>query len=291
MPWVPPGQTVVLPGRGEMFVRRHQHPDPAAPTLLLLHGWTASADLQFFTAYQALAAHYSFVAIDHRGHGRGLRSAQPFSLEEVADDAAATVRALGIDRVVTVGYSMGGPISMHLAHRHPGLVSGLVVQATALEWKSTWTERLRWRAVRLLGPIIRSWVYPRWLHFGMARVLEADHSLLPYVAWIEAEVCRGDARSIVQAGHALSRHDARPWATRLGVPAASLITTADRLVLPGKQRALATALSAYVIELHGDHVSMWQHPEQFSDATLALVDHVTGRTGAQPGARSGDQAS
>ena len=70
LPWLPPGRTMVLPGRGEMFYRHHQHPDPTAPTLLLLHGWTASADLQFFTAYEALAAEHSFIAIDHRGHGK-----------------------------------------------------------------------------------------------------------------------------------------------------------------------------------------------------------------------------
>ncbi len=53
MPWLPPGHTMVLEGRGEVFYRHHRHPDPAAPTVLLLHGWTASADLQFFTAYAA----------------------------------------------------------------------------------------------------------------------------------------------------------------------------------------------------------------------------------------------
>src|SRR5687768_16475505 len=92
LPWLPPGRTVRLEGRGEMFVRWHQHPDPTAPTLLLLHGWTASADLQFFTAYEALAEHYSFVAVDHHGHGRGLRSSIPFTLELAADDAAGVVR-------------------------------------------------------------------------------------------------------------------------------------------------------------------------------------------------------
>ena len=84
-----------IEGRGEFFVRVHRHADPAAPVVLLLHGWTASSDLQFFTAYEALAERYSFIGIDHRGHGRGLRSPDPFTLEDAADDAAAVVRALG----------------------------------------------------------------------------------------------------------------------------------------------------------------------------------------------------
>src|SRR4051794_3479218 len=96
LPWLPEGRTIVVPSRGELFYRRHRHPDPDAPTLLLLHGWTASADLQFFAAYEAFAAEYSFVALDHRGHGRGLRASTPFTLEDAAEDAAALVRALGI---------------------------------------------------------------------------------------------------------------------------------------------------------------------------------------------------
>src|SRR3954447_8975903 len=101
LPWLPEGRTLVVPDRGELFYRRHQHPDPSAPTLLLLHGWTASADLQFFAAYEALARDHSFIAIDHRGHGRGLRPTEPFTLEDAMEDAAALVRALGIESVVT----------------------------------------------------------------------------------------------------------------------------------------------------------------------------------------------
>ena len=44
-----PGRTVNVPGRGEFFIRHSQHADPSATTVLLLHGWTASSDLNFFT--------------------------------------------------------------------------------------------------------------------------------------------------------------------------------------------------------------------------------------------------
>ena len=133
---MPEGRLVRVEGRGELFARLHRHPDPDAPVVLLLHGWTASIDLQFVTAYEALAARCTFVGIDHRGHGRGLRTPDAFTLEDAADDAAALVRQLGLGPVIAVGYSMGGPISMLLARRHPDLVRGLVVQATALAWNA-----------------------------------------------------------------------------------------------------------------------------------------------------------
>ena len=286
IPWLPEGRTLMLPGRGEAFVRMHRHADPAAPWLLLLHGWTASGDVQFFTAYEALAQHYSFVAVDHRGHGRGMRTTRRFELEDAAADAAAVVGQLGIGPVITIGYSMGGPISLLLAHRHPQLVRAMVVQATALEWRATRFERARWKTVRLVGPMMRSWAYPRWLRYGLTKLLGVGHELEAFVPWVEAETRRGDPLAIVQAGRALSRYDARPWAGSLGKPAAMLLTSRDRLVLPHKQRELAAALRAHVVEVDGDHLVTLESPKVYSDATLALVDHLTGRLAATGAAAS-----
>ncbi|MGB8857880.1 MAG: alpha/beta hydrolase [Ilumatobacteraceae bacterium] len=276
MPWLPPGHTMVLPGRGEVFYRHHQHADPAAPTLLLLHGWTASADLQFFTAYEALAEHYSFVAIDHRGHGRGLRSPVKFELVDAADDAALLVQGLGLAPVITVGYSMGGPISLLLTQRHPQVVRGLVVQATALEWRALWSERLKWKTVHILGPMLRSGVFPRWMRWGIRRLLGPNHPMQRYVPWVASELHRNDTFSVVQAGQSLSRYDAREFAPGLGKPAASLITTRDRLVKPRKQRQLADALNAFVIEIADDHLVSWTSPDEFSKTSVQLVQHVVG---------------
>lgn len=276
MPWLPPGHTMVLPGRGEVFYRYHRHVDPSAPTLLLLHGWTANADLQFFTAYEALAEHYSFVAIDHRGHGRGLRSPAKFELADVAEDAAQLLQGLGLTQVVTVGYSMGGPISMLLTQQHPELVRGIVVQATALEWRASRLERVRWKTVHVLGPMLRSSVFPRWMRWGIRRMLGEHHPLAVYVPWMAAELSRDDTFNVVQAGQSLSRYDARLFASALGKPAASLITTRDRLVTPRKQRALADALNAYVIEIPDDHIVSWTSPDAFAKASVELVRHVVG---------------
>ena len=72
----------------------------------------------------------------------------------------------------------------------------------------------------------------------------------------------------------LSHYDAREWAASLGKPAESLVTTRDRLVKPRKQRALADALNAFVIEVPADHLAAWTSPEAFAKATVELVRHV-----------------
>lgn len=274
IPWLPEGRTLLVPGRGELFYRFHRHPHPDAPIALLLHGWTASGDLQFFTAYEALAEHCSFITIDHRGHGRGLRSEERFELEDVADDAATLIQALGVAPVIAVGYSMGGPLALLLARRHPDLVRALVVEATALEWCSSRLDRVRWKTVRIIGPMLRSFAYQRWLRHGIRRLLGKGHPTLVYVPWLSGEMRRNDAQAIVQAGQALSRFDARPWAAELHKPAVAMITTRDRLVKPRKQRALAEALGAEVRELVGDHLSAWVHPDEFAATTVELVELV-----------------
>lgn len=278
LPWLPPGRLVRVDGRGEFFVRIHEHPDPSAPVLLLLHGWTASADLQFFAAYRALAERWSFVAIDHRGHGRGLRTGQPFSLVDAADDAASVVRELGIERVVPVGFSMGGPISMYLTRRHRELVRALIVQATAMEWRRARRDRMSWYGLPVLGAILRSWWFPRYSDRLVARMIPVGHELEPYLPWIVGEMRRGDNQAILEAGRALRHHDASDWAHELGVPAGVLLTTRDRLVKPRKQRAMAIELDATVRELRDDHFVTMTDPAAYSAATVELIEAVLARS-------------
>ena len=282
-PWLPPAYIRLVPDRGEMFYRYHQGPRPDAPTLLLLHGWTASADLQWFTAYPALADRYSFVAIDHRGHGRGVRSDESFTLEDAADDAAALVRELGVGPVVVVGYSMGGPISLLLSHRHPDVVRGMVLEATALEWRSTISDWLSWRFLVLLEAFMRSRA-SRWFGRRAIRYLDQrNHDLEPYLGWVLAESRRGDPADITAAGRALSRYDARPFAASLHVPSAVVFTTNDHLVKPEKQRALAGAVGAHIHEVAGDHYAFWANAKEFADVTREAVDDVVSRLpGAVP---------
>ena len=277
VPWLPEARLVVLPDRGEFFIRHHQHADPTAPTLLLLHGWTASSDTQFFTAYEELAKNYSFIGIDHRGHGRGLRPNRTFSLEECADDAAAVVRHLGITKVVTIGYSMGGPISLHVAHRHPDLVAGMVLQATAMEWRATRRDRLTWLFQSAVSPLIRNVTTPRVLNVALNRMMHPDSHVAEYIPWLIGEIRRNDGWIVSRAGRALAAYDSRGWAGTLGIPAAYLLTTKDQLVTVPRQRELALAMQADVIEIDGDHFVTLGKPAEYSAATAEAVRRVLGR--------------
>src|SRR4030081_1318981 len=75
------GRRLELPGRGTTFVRHDEGP-PDAPTLLLLHGWMASGGLNWFRTFDVLSRHFNLLAVDMRGHGRGIRSSRRFRLAD-----------------------------------------------------------------------------------------------------------------------------------------------------------------------------------------------------------------
>ena len=271
LPWMPDGRIVSVPQRGEFFVRYFKHENANAPVVALLHGWTGNADINFFPVYAELARNYSILAVDHRGHGRGLRTHDRFTLENCADDVVAIMDQLGISSVTAVGYSMGGPIAMLMSKQHSTRVHSLVLCATALEWSATRNERTRWKIGRVVSPVFRLLTTPRLIDRYIKGKIPRASSAAILRPWLVSEIRRNDSWTMNQAGRALSKHDARPWAAMLGVPTASIVTSRDSLVALHKQQALARATQAIVIEIDGDHLVNWQKPELF---TAAVVDAI-----------------
>jgi pimeloyl-ACP methyl ester carboxylesterase len=271
LPWMPDGRIVSVPLRGEFFVRYFEHENANAPVVALLHGWTGNADINFFPVYEELARNYSILAVDHRGHGRGLRTHDRFTLEDCADDVVAIMDQLGISSVTAVGYSMGGPIAMLMSKQHSTRVHSLVLCATALEWSATRNERTRWKIGRVVSPVFRLLTTPRLIDRYIKGKIPRASSAAILRPWLVSEIRRNDSWTMNQAGRALSKHDARPWAAMLGVPTASIVTSRDSLVALHKQQALAHATQATVIEIDGDHLVNWQKPELF---TAAVVDAI-----------------
>lgn len=253
----PPARTVVAPGRGEFFLRdsglaSSDPPSPDAPVVLMLHGWVASADLNFGGLYDdVIAAGYRVVAIDHRGHGRGPRPLVPFRLVDCAADAAAVIRTLGLAPVIVYGYSMGGAIAQLVARDHPDVVSGLVLSGTAQHWQE---EELRraWKAMPFVG-LGLSVAPGRGWRVALRR---AGFRPGPAMSWVHSEMTRHSARDIAEAGRELGRFDSRPWLAPLAVPTAVVLTSADDAVPPAKQRQLAETLGASVFEAPVRHLEV-----------------------------------
>ena len=275
-PPLPPGRPVELPGRGTTFVRDLAGP-VGAPAVVLLHGWTASADLNWYTSYEGLARRFRVIALDHRGHGRGIRSRAPFRLEDCADDVAALADELGLAQIIVVGYSMGGPIAQLTWHRHRSLVTGMVLCATARSFAGSREERLATmgigslaRASRLAPVQARRWMSEQFVQ----RRSEAKG----YEGWAVEELQRHDWTAILEAGRAIGRFSSREWIGSVDVPAAVLVTLQDRVVPVRRQIRLAESIpGATAYRVDGDHAVCATDPERFVPTLVAACTHVAER--------------
>ncbi|MFZ0087960.1 MAG: alpha/beta fold hydrolase [Solirubrobacteraceae bacterium] len=270
---LPPARTVVVPGRGELFLRDTGGDGPVA---LLLHGWMVSADMNWSGAYDALArAGYRVLALDHRGHGRGLRPLEPFRLIDCSDDAAALLRQLGAGPAIVVGYSMGGTIAQLMARDHADVVGGVVLSATCQHFQDPQTRKV-WKWMGAAGIMIG--LAPRL--FYKAGFRRSGIRVDERTAWWLSELERHEARDIAEAGRELGRFDSRPWLGAVTVPAAVVLTSRDTAVAPSKQRELARALDAAVFEVALDHLDIANATNDYNSALISALAAVNPRRDA-----------
>lgn len=263
--FVPAGRFIELPGRGTTFIREAAGP-PGAPTVVLLHGLSATGGLNWLWCFQPLAERYRVIAIDHRGHGHGIRT-RNFRLADCADDVAALADVLGIKQLTAAGYSMGGPIAQLLWHRHRSLVNGLVFCATARNFRGP-----REQGVFSLMPFITAGLRStpgNARRAMMSWILERRMAGLPAREWVMDELQGSDPAAIAEAAGAIGRFSSHQWIGDVDVPTAVVVTEQDRLVPPQRQRRLAESIhGARVISVQGDHGVCVADPRAFVPALI-----------------------
>ncbi len=249
------------------------------PTVFLLHGLGSTARLDWGPAFRPLAEHFRVVSLDHRGHGRGPR-ADRFCLRRCADDVAEVADALGIERFIAAGWSMGGPIACLTWQRHRRRLDGLVLCATGRHF----VPKVAARAARLALPAA----------VGLARVLpdaarnQLIHQTLTRVPSderrrrrVQREYAGHDPACVLDAFRELTRYAAHDWVREIDVPSASIVTRQDRLVPASKQLRLAAAIpDTAVFEIDGDHSACVTQTDVFVPALVEACLNVSARSRA-----------
>src|SRR5918993_4516155 len=110
--------------------------------LLLVHGGTATSQ-SWASHLPAFTEHFQVFAPDSRGHGRTDNPTGELSYRVMADDVAALVGVLGLQRPLVLGYSDGGQIALELGIRYPGLVRALVLGGTQFRFSEAYLEDAR----------------------------------------------------------------------------------------------------------------------------------------------------
>jgi pimeloyl-ACP methyl ester carboxylesterase len=108
----------------------------AGKPLVLLHGGFGSVEM-FGPNVQLLAAKHRVIGVDLQSHGRSPAADRPMRFETMADDVAALIKQLELERVAIMGFSLGGAVALRSAIQHPELVDRLVLVSAVFK-RSGW---------------------------------------------------------------------------------------------------------------------------------------------------------
>jgi 3-oxoadipate enol-lactonase len=282
----PAGRMVELPGRGRTCVIDIEGP-PGAPTLILLHALATTAALSWYPSVSELKKHYRVITFDQRWHGRGIRC-DKFLLDDCADDVIAVADAMGVDRFTVVGYSMGGAVAQLVWKRHRNRLDGMVLAATARNFRGKVTERLWFSFTQLAmtrwGEGVRNRVE------RLAATLTDDPSPLsstdPVVApWAMAEFRSTSAWAMLAAIDEIGRFDSSAWIRRVDVPTSVVVATRDRFIPTRRQRRLAASIpGAMVYDVPGSHAALVLGATDFVPVLVSACQSVTKRASARAAA-------
>ena len=113
----------------------------AGRPMILLHGGLTSGEM-FAPILPALTARHQVTLVDLQGHGRTADVDRPLDMALMADDVAALIDHLGLDRPDVVGFSLGGGVALHVGFRHPEKVGRLVAASAHIRRDAVYPEML-----------------------------------------------------------------------------------------------------------------------------------------------------
>jgi 3-oxoadipate enol-lactonase len=190
-------------------VIREGHGEP----LVLLH--CLGVDHHFWDFAQPLATDFTLYRYDLPGHGRSAVPTAAYSIEDLADQLNALLRARQLDKVHLAGISLGGLIAQCFAARHPDRLARLILIDTTPryteEMRAMWAERAA--TARHAGtPALIEGLLKIW--FSPAAIERND----PCVTYVRATLARCSGEGYALACEALARADLKDLAVRITSP-------------------------------------------------------------------------
>ncbi|GAA2019961.1 alpha/beta fold hydrolase [Catenulispora yoronensis] len=234
----------------------------SGPGLVLAHGAGGSTAANYGPILDGLAARHTVVGVDWPGAGDSPRSATPLDADVLADELIAAADAEGLDTFALAGFSLGGPIAVRAAVRHPDRVSALILTATFAHRDA----RLD-LAARLWGELYESADREQLAEFLVLAAFstEALQATLPDAlrAGIEA---LADAVPPGTPEHVdlVRRIDVRDDLARVTAPTLVVSTAGDPLVAPHLHRQLADGIpGARLAAIDTGHLPFAEQPERW----------------------------
>lgn len=233
------------------------------PGLLLAHGATGSIDGNYGTLLDGLAAHHRVVGPDYPGSGRTPRATGPLDLDALADALVATAVEEGLETFAIAGYSLGTPLAIRAATRHPSRVTALVLTA-AFAHPSARMRLLLEDWLRLLRADDGHEAVARW-----TMLIGAGAPYLDRMPYEELTATIAGARASIPPGavdqvRLGAQIDVRADLPRVAVPTLVISTTHDAMVTPHHHREVAAGIpDAKLTQLPTGHLPFAEAPAEW----------------------------
>jgi pimeloyl-ACP methyl ester carboxylesterase len=242
---------------------------------LLLIPYTSADHACYAFQLPAYTEHFSCVAIDLPGSGESDKPAGPYSTEGYADQVAAFLGALGIERAHVAGVSLGATVGMHLAGRHPARVRSLSLHSG---WHASdsylKTVVGQWRtmasALPAVADVVIQGIFP-WC-FTPEMYVERPAFVDTLVEFVRGRPAQPVDAFLAQTEAAIA-HDASAVLGEVDAP--TLITFGARDLVCSTRFAgpLKNGIdgSELVVFDHLSHAGLHEDPETFNRATLEFL--------------------
>ena len=248
-----------------------EHGDPAGLPVVALHGVTDS-----WRSFEPLLPHLPrslrLLALSQRGHGDSQRPASGYRTCDLAADAAAFIKALGIERALVVGHSMGSVNAMRLAIDHPERVLGLVLAGATPAFARNPDLVAYWRdeISALVDPIDPGFVRD-FQQSTLAQPVPAA-----FVEMVIGESLKLPARVWRAAFDGLMSDDSASQLGAIEVPTLIVWGRHDAYCRRADQEALLTAIAgSRMIEYEAaGHAMHWEEPQRFARDLAAFASSV-----------------
>jgi 3-oxoadipate enol-lactonase len=236
----------------------------SGPPLLLIPGLGQSR-IAYATVAPLLADRYRVITFDNRGTGRSDVPPGPYTIEDMATDAAGLVDELGIGPVATVGWSMGGVILQSMLIDHADRLASAILLSTLpsyTEIQHPWLDGLL--ALRQAGvdPIVLGAASMPWAFTPMMLV---DHTRLRAMLELGAQDPEptSDEGFAAQA-QAIREFDRRDELHTVRTPTLVLVGAEDVLTPPSQSVEIAERIpgSKLVVLPRGSHGMLLEFPAQ-----------------------------
>lgn len=247
-------------GRELHYLRRGE-----GEPLLLIQGMSGTHLAWGEPFLSALESTFDCVVYDHRGVGLSARVTEPFTVAALADDAAALLEAIGVERSHVLGVSMGGMVAQELALGNPERLRTLTLGATYCggPGASITPEPV----ARRLGEALFSGDNERALQIGWEVNLSEGFRSDPsrYAAFRDmASALPAPLPVIMLQAQAALGHDTSGRLASITSPTLVIHGTEDRMLDVSNGRLIASLVPGARLELLEDvgHLFWWEQPER-----------------------------